>query len=85
MIRVSDIRLAYAEGSRLTARFRNVHVAWDEQAENDRTWCFVLLVIELGKEGFGELSPFTQVSGGCIRDRPRCHIAIGKSTILIPG
>lgn len=28
---VNDVRLACAEGSRLTARVRNVRVAWDEQ------------------------------------------------------
>lgn len=42
-----NIWLAYAEGSGPTAGIRNIHVAWYEQGENDRTRCFAILVLEL--------------------------------------
>jgi hypothetical protein len=83
--RVSIIRLAYAEGSRLTARVRNVHVAWDEQVENDRARCLAFLVLELRRGEFVEFLVLPRVSEGCIRDRPRCRIAIENCTLLRPG
>lgn len=51
---VSNIRLAYLEGSRLTARVRNVHVARYEQVENNRARCIALLVLELRRGEFVE-------------------------------
>lgn len=44
------IWFAYVGGSRPTAGIRDVHVAWYKQGENDRTWCFPFLVLEL-REG----------------------------------
>jgi len=85
MIRVSDPRLACADGSKLTARFRNIHVAWDEQGKNERTRCFALLVLELRRGESVEFNRSTRVSNGYTRDRLPCRIAIGNYTRLRPG
>lgn len=77
---VSDIRLAYLEGSRLTARVRNVHVARYEQVENNRAWCIAFLVLELRRGEFVEFLWLHRVSEGYIRDRPQCRIPIGNCT-----
>lgn len=80
MIRVSDTP-GYARGSKPTAGFRYVHVAWDKQLENNGTRCLPFLVLELREEESGETSfGFNRVSKGFAQDQRMCHIHPGPNT-----
>ena len=49
-----NIQLDYAGVSRPTAGIRNIHVARYKQGENDGTWRFPFLVLELREGELGE-------------------------------